>query len=132
MFAPLLHGRELCLYAAVMLIAQKYLSALIVAVLVLTGQSAAVARGMPGPAGYAHLCLGGSVVMVPVDADGAPTGPAHLCPDATLTLMSWVDSGAQETWFSTKIHAAYWSEPSQLSWVAPAVAASARAPPVGV
>lgn len=66
------------------------ISILLVAVLVLTGHSMAVARGMPAATGLTELCTGTGPVMTPVDADGRPTGPAHICPDFSLSLLNAV------------------------------------------
>ncbi len=66
---------------------RRYIAVTMALVLVLTGHSMAIARGMPGVAGYAEFCISESAVMVPVDADGNPTGPAHVCPDISFALM---------------------------------------------
>ncbi len=63
------------------------ISILLVVVLVLTGHSMAVARGMPVAAGLMELCTGTGPVMTPVDAHGNPTGPAHICPEFSLSLL---------------------------------------------
>ena len=55
--------------------------------LVLTAQAMAVARGMPGVAGAMVLCTGSGPVAVLTDAEGQPVGPAHICPDCTLSLI---------------------------------------------
>lgn len=55
--------------------------------LVLTAQSMAVARGMPGAAGSVVLCTGSGPVTVLTDAEGQPLGPAHICPDCALSLI---------------------------------------------
>ena len=55
--------------------------------LVFTAQSMAVARGMAGPAGVVVLCTGTGPVTILTDADGQPAGPAHICPDCTLSLI---------------------------------------------
>ena len=60
---------------------------LLAAVMVLTSQSMAVARGGTGPAGQIVLCTGTGPVAVYVDDDGQPTGPPHLCPDCALHLL---------------------------------------------
>lgn len=52
--------------------------------LVLTAQAMAVARGMPGAV---VLCTGTGPVTVLTDAEGQPVGPAHICPDCTLSLI---------------------------------------------
>ena len=63
---------------------------LLVAVLVLTGHSMAIARGMPMASDQIELCTGTGPVMMPVDAEGNPTGPAHICPDFSLSLLNAV------------------------------------------
>ncbi len=55
--------------------------------LVLTAQSMAVARGMPGAAGSIVLCTGTGPVTILTDAEGQPIAPAHVCPDCTLSLI---------------------------------------------
>lgn len=55
--------------------------------LVLTAQSMAVARGMAGPFGAVVLCTGTGPVTILTDAEGQPVGPAHICPDCTLSLI---------------------------------------------
>lgn len=55
--------------------------------LVLTAQSMAIARGTPGAAGAVVLCTGTGPVTILTDADGQPVGPAHICPDCTLSLL---------------------------------------------
>lgn len=62
--------------------------ALIVA---LTSLTMAVARGQGRPVGEMVVCLGLGTISVPVDAEGRPTGPVHLCPDAAPALF--VDAG---------------------------------------
>ena len=109
---------------------RAYLSGVLVLVLVLTGHSMAIARGMPGASGYAEYCISETAVMVPVDSEGNPTGPAHICPDFSLSLLNWVEvapvvvvpvagsASRIETWHETS------DRPIRL------VEASARAPPV--
>ena len=55
--------------------------------LVVTAQSMAVARGMPGAAGSVVLCTGTGPVTILTDAEGQPIGPAHICPDCALALI---------------------------------------------
>lgn len=66
------------------------LAILLVTVLVMTGHSMAIARGMPTASGYMELCTGTGPVMVPMDAEGNPTGPAHICPEFSLSLLDAV------------------------------------------
>lgn len=65
------------------------LSGLILAlVLALTSVTMAQARGQAMAVGQVVICSGGALVTVPVDAEGNPTGPAHICPDCALTLFA--------------------------------------------
>lgn len=64
------------------------LSGLLVAVIVLTGGAMASARGQAMAVGEMVLCTGTGPVSVPVDADGKPTGPPHICPDCALSLFA--------------------------------------------
>jgi hypothetical protein len=50
--------------------------------LALTSQAFALARGQAAAAGEMVICSGGGFLTITVDAEGKPTGPAHLCPDA--------------------------------------------------
>lgn len=63
---------------------------LLVLLLILTGQSMAVARGASGPAGQMILCTGTGPVQVFVDEEGQPTAPPRYCPDCALTLLDHV------------------------------------------
>ncbi|MFT7593517.1 MAG: hypothetical protein ACI8R4_000830 [Paracoccaceae bacterium] len=55
--------------------------------LVLTGQSMAIARGASGPAGEMVLCTGTGPVLIYVDENGTPTAPRQYCPDCALSLL---------------------------------------------
>jgi len=69
------------------------LSVLMALVIVVTAQELAVARGQPHAAGQIELCTGEGVLMVALDAQGNPVGPAHICPDAAMLLMAaWAPS----------------------------------------
>ncbi|WP_299351863.1 hypothetical protein [uncultured Shimia sp.] len=69
---------------------RKQIAILLVAVLVLTGHSMAIARGMPTASGVMELCTGSGPVMIAVDAEGNPTGHTHICPEFSLSLMDAV------------------------------------------
>lgn len=69
-----------------MAVRSPFLSLVLVLSLIVTAQAAAVARGAPAPVGEAVICTGGGLVVIALDADGNPAGPAHVCPDATATL----------------------------------------------
>ncbi len=68
--------------------ALRPLSAIALALLlVFTAQSMAAARGMQGVGGAVVLCTGGGPVTILTDSDGQPIGPAHICPECTLSLI---------------------------------------------
>jgi hypothetical protein len=67
-------------------------SLLLALVLVLTSQSMAVARGGSAATGQMVICTGSGPMAVLVDADGQPVEAAHLCPDATLQVLTDVDA----------------------------------------
>ncbi|KUF12190.1 hypothetical protein [Pseudoponticoccus marisrubri] len=62
--------------------------------LVVTSLTLSAARGQAAPVGEMVICSGGFAVSVPVDAEGNPTGPAHICPDCALSLMMAVAQNA--------------------------------------
>lgn len=64
------------------------LAILFAALLALTGQSMAIARGSAPVVGEITLCTGSGPVMMPVDAKGNPTGPAHYCPEGAIALWN--------------------------------------------
>jgi len=66
---------------------RTYLALVLALLLVLTGQSMAIARGASGPAGEMVLCTGTGPVLVYVDENGAPTKPSQYCPDCALSLL---------------------------------------------
>ena len=67
---------------------RSYLGVFLALMLALTGQSMAVARGMPGAAGEIVLCTGTGPMVVSVDATGQPVGPPHICPDFAALLFA--------------------------------------------
>ena len=71
---------------------RPYLALILALLLALTGQSMAVARGMPGASGEIVLCTGTGPVSVLVDEDGQPVGPSHICPDCALSLIAFHDA----------------------------------------
>ena len=96
-----------------------------------TGLSLAHARGMPGAAGYAELCLGGTPVMVAVDAEGNPTGEAHVCPEFALSLMLALDAGFVPSPAPVVLAEAEGGVSGTLSEGRAPTVARARGPPVG-
>ncbi|TDE39546.1 hypothetical protein [Antarcticimicrobium sediminis] len=67
---------------------RTYLGLLLVAAMVFTSHSMAMARGATGPAGQIVLCTGTGPVAVYVDEDGQPIGRPHICPDCALHLLA--------------------------------------------
>ena len=101
-------------------------------VLLVTSQSAAVARGAPHAVDQILICSGTSVITVFVDADGQPTEATHLCPDCALHLLAAlvppITAVTQVIGLSTQL-----TYPAQLLRDgANRVSASARAPPLNV
>ncbi len=69
------------------------LTAIFLAVcLAMTSLTMAVARGQARVAGEVVVCTGYGVTTLQVDANGRPTGAAHLCPDMVLGMMAALDS----------------------------------------
>jgi hypothetical protein len=67
---------------------RTYIAAMLSLVLLLTGQSMALARTAAGPAGSIVLCTGTGPITVVVDDTGTPMGPVHICPDCTTALCA--------------------------------------------
>jgi hypothetical protein len=60
-----------------------------------TSITLAVARGQTRIGGQvAVLCSGGGMLVVTLDAEGKPTGPAHLCPELAVGLFAALDLAA--------------------------------------
>ncbi len=111
---------------------RKHIAVILALVMVLTGHSMAIARGMPAATGFMELCTGTGPVMVPMDAQGNPTGPAHICPDFTLSLMDAVavPQGILMQ-LSGSVHI-IWDAEVALFIGVQAIAPSARDPPVNL
>lgn len=58
--------------------------------LVLTGQSMALMRSAPDPAGQMVLCTGTGPITVLTDENGLPVGQPHICPDCAMSLFAAV------------------------------------------
>ena len=102
------------------------------ALLALTSQTMAVARGAPTPAGTMLLCTGTGPVTVLVDADGKPTGAVHICPDCALGLfdaVATVTPDAPRTATATALNPL---DPTLEIVIAARAAFKARAPPTRV
>lgn len=98
--------------------------------LAVTSLSLAIARGQAPAVGAIALCSGAGMAMLPVDAQGNPTGPPHVCPDGVAAFVS-VDVPAPVL----SLHRS--ADGEQLTHLrsvqlanAPRVPAQARGPPV--
>jgi len=98
----------------------------------LTSVTLAVARGAPGPVGIMVICTDAGVQQVPVDADGQPAAPPHVCPDCLLGFSATAPRDhltapgpALSTALIPFAHATH-------AAVAPRPGARARAPPASV
>ncbi len=103
---------------------------LLAAVLVLTGHSMAVARGMPSASGYSAYCIGENTTMVPVDAAGEPVGPPHICPEFSLSLLDWVVEAQVDAQPLVSTSKRIVIRQSTKTHVLQSVPATARAPPL--
>jgi hypothetical protein len=113
-----------------MIMIRHSISALVVALLVLTAQSAAVARGSSMIADQIVLCTGTGPVIVNTDQNGTPVGPAHICPDCVISFG--VDvlpaiAAAQPAFAELELH---WAGLDALATQTGAPAHRARAPPL--
>ncbi len=108
----------------------RSLTALVLALMLgLTSLSLAAARGHAPAVGAIELCTGAGMQMLPVDADGNPTGPAHICPDGLAALaMLAVDAPHLPGQVSTGTAQPLPTVASVAG--APVLSAQARAPPV--
>lgn len=67
------------------------LSLALTLLLAFTSLGMAVARGQHRGMEQVVICSGPGVVMVTLDAQGNPVGPASLCPDGALSLFLALD-----------------------------------------
>lgn len=108
---------------------RRYVAAVMVGLLLVTSQSAAVARG-GGVTGQMVLCSGSGLVTVFTDANGQPTGAPHVCPDAVLgfvVALAMPDPAASLDRVALRLD---WPERAHLTQDGPAPIFQARAPPV--
>jgi len=70
------------------------LSFLLALVIAATAVHVGVVRGQAKAAGSIVLCTGSGPVGVAVDADGAPVGPVHVCPDCVMSVLAAPDAPA--------------------------------------
>ena len=102
------------------------------ALLALTSQTMAVARGALAPAGTMVLCTGTGPVTVLVDADGKPTGAVHICPDCALGLFDAVATVTPDAPRTATATALDPLDPTLEIVIAARAAFKARAPPTRV
>lgn len=82
----------LCAFMGVkMLLLNTHIRALMVLLLLITGQSVANARGGSMIVGQMVICTGYGPTTVYVDATGAPAQPPHHCPDCSIQLYDASD-----------------------------------------
>ena len=98
-------------------------------ILVLTSGAMAVARGQTMAAGSIVICAGAGPVSIPVDAEGNPTGPAHICPDCALGLLDAAAPAQAEALCEARLTTARFTHPPEFGPSAQTPAAKARAPP---
>ncbi len=101
-------------------------------ILTATSLTMAVARGQTLPVDQIVICHGMGVATVLVDAEGNPTGPAHLCPESALSLFAAVTDlppppMPHGVWYRTQTE---WTTVQITGRDAPA--ATARGPPLMV
>lgn len=98
-------------------------------ILCLTSQTMAVAQGQAAAVGEIEICHGLGVISIPVDANGAPTGPPIVCPDFAAAIgLEGEDhtqiSAPRPVWVSSEFVLANSSDYRRFAPVA-----SARGPP---
>lgn len=105
------------------------LGALAILALLVTGHAMAEARGNSGVAGHMVICAGGQIVVVPVDDDGVPLGPAHICPDCALSFVAMEPATGGAPGHVVAATVIEWSFGSQCAVGLARAQACARAPP---
>jgi hypothetical protein len=101
--------------------------------LALTSGAMAVARGQAPAVGQIVLCTGLGVVSVGIDAEGNPTGPAHICPYCVLAAFAVVEPSPAGPARPLTWRAARWPDPGPPPAVSRrALPPAARAPPISV
>ncbi|MGE4324865.1 MAG: hypothetical protein AB7E21_01985 [Pseudodonghicola sp.] len=111
---------------------RAYLALALVAVMALTSQSMAIARGAAGVAGQIELCTGTGPLTVYVDETGKPTGPPHICPDFALHFLAFVTPPAIAPVPLAVVERAFSSRHLGLCAETAVLTACARDPPAAV
>ena len=109
-----------------------HITALLIALMTLTGFGTAMAKGMPQSVGMIELCSGQHTILVAVDANGEPTVPQHHCLDCTLLALDMLASDVDQLTASKTIFTA--PKPAAVVAVSAQkiLRLNARAPPVSV
>lgn len=105
------------------------IAALVCAVLIVTAQGMAFARGQPPAEGRIVLCTGHGAVVVYVDTDGVPTSPPELCADA-FAVFSALASPKSHPFVSALSFTAYADTKTRDVFLFPELPAFARGPPL--
>lgn len=108
----------------------RLLSALLVALLVLTSASLAVARTAPDASGKMVLCTGSGPVVIHVDENGDPVGAPHYCPDCAMTLLVALDAPLPAAVQALSVRNVTFDTPAVAICAQPARRAQARGPPL--
>lgn len=108
----------------------RLLTPLLVALMVLTSASLAVARAAPDATGQMVLCTGTGPVVVHVDANGDPTGAPHYCPDCAMTLLAAIAGDVSGTVAACGVQQITFEMTDALGVMVPRRVAQARDPPL--
>jgi hypothetical protein len=68
------------------------LSVLLALLVAVTAVHVGAMRGHAKAAGSIVLCTGAGPVSIAVDAEGAPVGYGHVCPDCVMSVLAAVDA----------------------------------------
>ncbi len=111
-------------------IARGLVTGLLIAMLVVTGQLVAQAKGNAPPDMAGSLCLSGSIVTFTIGEDGTPEGPAHICPDALVVAVAGSTPPVPAALWRLSLHAPHVvADAQRVSGPSPEDPPPARAPP---
>ncbi|MBI1415767.1 MAG: hypothetical protein GC146_00960 [Limimaricola sp.] len=113
-----------------MVLPQRFFGLILAALLALTAQQMAVARGQTMVAGQVVVCTGQGPVTVTLDANGKPTGRVHLCPDCALRLIVALDAEPLVLMRQVRLVRAWFAVTVTRGVTPPALSPLARGPPV--
>lgn len=108
----------------------RLLTPLLVALMVLTSASLAVARAAPDAAGQMVLCTGSGPVVIQFDENGDPIGTPHYCPDCAMTLLEAVVGNTSSAARAFGVGDVVFEAASALTFTGQARCAQARDPPL--